>query len=157
MNPLVRGSLAGLAATVPMSLAMRAGERFIPLHNKGHLPPRQITESVLAKLGLRKFLHREHRETAALLAHYGFGTAAGALLGLAANKSTSIPKPVVGAATGLAVWAASYIGWLPAANLRRNSAEEPTERNLQMIAAHLVWGAAAGALLEAMTSQRTNR
>jgi hypothetical protein len=48
----------------------------------------------------------------------------------------------------------SYLGWLPAANLHENSADDPVERNLQMIAAHLVWGAVAGALLDAMSSDQ---
>jgi len=146
-----------LAATAPVSLAMRAGERLIPIHHKGHLPPRQITENLLSKLGLKKFFHREHRKTAALLAHYGFGAAAGALLGATAAKSTSIPKPVAGAAIGILVWGASYLGWLPAVNLRENSADEPAERNLQVIAAHLVWGAVAGALLDAISAERVDR
>jgi uncharacterized membrane protein YagU involved in acid resistance len=152
MNSVLRGSLAGLAATAPMSLAMRAGEKFIPVHDKGHLPPRRVTENLLSKLGLRKFLPREHRETAALLAHYGFGAAAGALFGVTAARTTSIPKPVSGAAVGVLVWAASYLAGLPAAGLHANMADEPLERSVQMIGAHLVWGAVAGALLEAMSS-----
>jgi hypothetical protein len=154
MNSVVRGSLAGLAATAPMSLAMRTGEKLIPVHDKGHLPPRQVTEGLLRKLGLRKFLDREHRETASLLAHYGFGAAAGALLGATTARTTSIPKPVTGAAVGVLVWAASYLGGLPAAGLRENMLNEPPERAMQMIGAHLVWGAIAGALFEAMSSPR---
>jgi uncharacterized membrane protein YagU involved in acid resistance len=150
MNELLRGSIAGFVATAPMSLAMRAGEKLVPAHNKGHLPPRQVTESALRKLGLRKLLARDDRRTAALVAHYGFGASAGALLGVVATKASSVPRPVTGAAVGAAVWAASYLGWLPAANLRQNSNDEPAERNLQMISAHLVWGAVAGILLDAM-------
>ena len=153
MNSAIQGSLAGLVATAPMSLAMRAGEKLIPLHNKGHLPPRQVTDGLLSKLGWLKFLRREHRETAALVAHYGFGAAAGALVGLTAARTSTVPKPVTGAAVGVFVWAASYLGWLPAIDIRKNMLGEPAERNLQMIAAHIVWGAAAGALLEAMNRQ----
>jgi uncharacterized membrane protein YagU involved in acid resistance len=153
MMHVLRGSLAGLIATVPMSLVMRVSERLIPIHNKGHLPPRQITESMLSKLGVRHHLDRNERRAAASIAHYGFGATAGALLGELAARPSTIPKPVVGAVVGSLVWAASYMGWLPLANVRRSAAEEPLERNVQMILAHVVWGAVAGTLLDAMEEQ----
>mgnify|MGYP003705295489 CR=1 FL=1 len=39
---------------------------------------------------------------------------------------------------------ASYLGWLPALNVRHDAREDPPARSGLMIAAHAVWGAAAG-------------
>jgi uncharacterized membrane protein YagU involved in acid resistance len=46
---------------------------------------------------------------------------------------------------GLAVWAAGYAGWLPAMHILPPTAQRPLGRNLLLITAHLVWGAAAEA------------
>ena len=158
IEQVVQGGLAGLVATAPMTAVMRAGERFVPLTNKvanwGHLPPRQITEHALHEIGVNQELDESDRSVAATLAHYGFGTAAGGLLGLAASNLSEVPRPVLGAAFGVGVWAASYAGWLPLVGIRRHATEEPAGRNIQMIAAHIVWGAAAGAALDAMSRSR---
>jgi hypothetical protein len=155
LEQMVQGSLAGLVATGPMTAVMRAGERLVPLNNKvadrGKLPPRQITERVLHEAGVNQELGEQQRSAAATLAHYGFGAAAGGFLGLAASELRSVPRPMLGAAVGVAVWAASYAGWLPLVGIRRSATQEPAGRNLQMVAAHVVWGAAAGAALAAMS------
>jgi hypothetical protein len=160
IEKMIRGGLAGLAATGPMTAVMRAGERLVPLTSKiadrGKLPPRQVTEGVLHKADANEQLDERERGVAAAIAHYGFGTTAGALLSLAVNKVnnvTRVPTPLLGAAFGVGVWAASYAGWLPLMGIRRHATEEPAGRNIQMIAAHIVWGAAAGAALDAMTRE----
>jgi hypothetical protein len=152
IQQLIQGGLAGLVATAPMSLAMRAGERLVPWPWHGRLPPRQITERVLDKAGVRTKLDEGERKAAATVAHYAFGTGAGCLLGAAASELRTVPKPLAGVAVGMAVWAASYMGWLPAMGIRRNATEEPSGRNVQMIAAHLVWGCVAGVLLDQISN-----
>jgi hypothetical protein len=155
IEQVMQGGLAGLVATAPMTAVMRAGEQLVPLTHRiahrGQLPPRQVTEQVLHEIGVNQELDEDGRSVAATLAHYGFGTAAGGLLGLAASNLGELPRPVLGAAFGVAVWATSYAGWLPMAGIRRHAAKEPTGRNAQMIAAHIVWGAAAGLALDAMS------
>jgi uncharacterized membrane protein YagU involved in acid resistance len=155
LEQAIQGGLAGLVATGPMTAVMRAGERLVPITGKvadrGKLPPRQITERVLHEAGVRHEFDERERSAAATIAHYGFGTAAGGLLGLAASSLKATPRPVLGAAVGVAVWAASYAGWLPLTGMRRSASEEPAGRNVQMIAAHIVWGVAAGAALDVMS------
>jgi hypothetical protein len=49
---------------------------------------------------------------------------------------------------GMALWTASYLGWLPAFGLRRSAVKESGGQSLQMICAHLVWGATAAAIID---------
>jgi hypothetical protein len=147
MTSLVKGCLSGLIATAPMTWTMHSTQGLVPRRQRGRLPPKQITENMLAKAGVRSELDHQGREAAATAAHYAFGATAGALLGPLAAR-TPLPSPLCGAAVGLAVWGASYLGWLPAAGVRRSATREPAGRNIQMIAAHLVWGCVAGALLD---------
>jgi hypothetical protein len=121
MRELIEGSIAGLIATAPMTWTMRAAEDLVPAHSRGRLPPRQITERVLAKVGVRHELDEDERSAASVVAHYGFGAAAGCLLGLAAASAPSLPRPATGVVVGLAVWAGSYMGWLPASGIRRSA------------------------------------
>jgi uncharacterized membrane protein YagU involved in acid resistance len=53
-----------------------------------------------------------------------------------------------GALFGVGVWAASYLGWLPAAGILRPATREPAGRNAMMIASHAVWGASLAVISE---------
>jgi hypothetical protein len=146
MKRVLTGAAAGLAATVPMTLAMRAGQGALHPHERRTLPPRRVTHRALRKVGVRPHLHlrESERHGLTLLAHYGYGTATGALFGLVAPRN--LPDAVSGGiGFGLLVWAASYAGLLPALGLHPHAAREPARRNAMMIAAHVVWGAALGA------------
>jgi len=46
---------------------------------------------------------------------------------------------VAGLPFGAAVWAASYLGWLPAIGFHRPAVDEPPARNALMIVSHFVW------------------
>jgi NO-binding membrane sensor protein with MHYT domain len=55
---------------------------------------------------------------------------------------------------GLGVWATSYLGWLPVFGVRQPVTYDPVARTGLMIAAHLVWGTAAGLVFAAVASRK---
>jgi hypothetical protein len=155
MEECVNGALAGLIATAPMTWAMRAAGRLLPWTVSDRLPPRQITESALRKVG-GEAASPERLDALATLAHYAYGAAGGAVLGVVVNRSP-LPKPLTGALFGLAVWGGSYLGLLPAAGVRKSALNDPKERSLQMIAAHLVWGVTTAALQDELSVEDRRR
>ena len=46
VSSLVTGAVAGLGATIPMTLAMEVMHRSLPQHERYPLPPREITRRV---------------------------------------------------------------------------------------------------------------
>jgi hypothetical protein len=151
MRSAIDGSLAGLAATVPMTLAMEGMHRQLPRREQYKLPPRQITMRMAEFAGIEDDLDEPERKTATLLSHFGYGAATGAIYGAVGQRL--LPGPAGGVAFGLAVWAASYLGWLPAANILPPATRTPARRNALMIAAHLVWGLTLGAATEKLQAR----
>jgi len=149
VKPEAAGSIAGLLATVPMTLVMTAMHRALPSSDREPLPPIQITENAAATAGLDLGHHEETHKTATLAAHFGYGAAVGSLYGTFAG-STGLPKPAEGLLYGLAVWAGSYLGIVPGAGLYRSAADESPARNGLMISAHIVWGTSLGLLMDAL-------
>jgi hypothetical protein len=146
MRELIAGALSGLAATVPMTLAMEGLFRRLPWSERYPLPPRKVTMELAETFGLRDDLSEAQRHALTLSAHLGYGAAMGALYALTTRRV--LPGAVGGALYGLGVWAGNYLALLPQAELHPHAAQEPRERNLLMIGAHLVWGAALGTLLD---------
>ena len=146
---LASGAAAGLVATVPMTAAMVAMHRKLPAHQRFPLPPRRITMRAAGKAGVRPHMDESHRTAATLAAHFGYGTAVGSLLGAFAPRGT-VKAAAAGAGFGLLVWAVSYLGLMPALDLHPPATRDTARRNLLMIAAHLVWGATAGVIVDAL-------
>src|SRR5215213_5178472 len=86
---LFKGATSGLFATAPMTAAMVAMHRGLPLHERHSLPPRHITMRAAKKVGLRKHMGEPERAGATLAAHFGYGTAMGTLLGAVAPRGTA--------------------------------------------------------------------
>jgi uncharacterized membrane protein YagU involved in acid resistance len=63
-------------------------------------------------------------------------------------------KKKTGAAAGLAVWLASYMGWIPAVGNLEPATRHPARRNALMIVAHLVWGASTSASIRELRLAR---
>ncbi len=142
-SPLV-GALAGMAATAAMTLAMGALFRRLPVRDRYPLPPREITTRVTNAAGLE--LAERRQVEATLASHFGYGAAAGALYPLLVRRPT-LPT---GIAFGLAVWAASYLGWLPATRILRPATRHPGRRNALMLLAHVVWGGATALVADGL-------
>ena len=151
MSPTVAASLGGLAATLPMTVAMEAMFRGLSIPQRYPLPPRTISMRLAETLGMKHELDEQERLAVTLLNHFGYGTAAGAVYGLLARRL--LPGALGGAVYGLGVWAGSYLGLLPATGLYPSAAEESARRNALMIAAHLVWGAALGTVTQALVEE----
>jgi hypothetical protein len=145
---LLLGGIAGCVATLPMTATIRAIHRRLPSHERYPATPRELIVSTAEAVGAR--LSEEPARDLTLSAHYAYGAAAGALI------AAALPRPSLpaGAAAGTAVWAASYLGWIPAAGLLKPATEHPARRNAMMIAAHLVWGAALAATLRELQAER---
>ena len=129
---LVAGAIAGFAATVPMTAAMRRLHHGLETEDRYPLPPREIIGSVAPGLS------RASAPEVTIAAHFAYGAACGA--GLAAVA----PKPTLadGGAGGLGSWLASYLGWIPAFGILRPAIRHPAPRNRLMILSHVMWGAA---------------
>lgn len=159
---VIDGVVARFAATTPMTLAMELLHRRLPRGHRWSLPPREITMNLARATGLRRFLGEPARQQAALLSHFGYGAAAGAVFEALASRLGQSrlglrASTLMGVAFELAVWAVSYLGFLPAAGLYRPATREPAPRNLLMIAAHVIWDATLGALAQAMEPRQGQR
>jgi hypothetical protein len=154
MNRILLGALAGLAATVPMTLALKLMHEQLPREEQYPLPPRQVTEGLAEKAGVREHMDEEERVAATWVSHFAYGATCGALYGALSGERLDGHPLAAGAGFGVAVWAGSYLGWLPAAGIISPATEHPARRNALMIAAHLVWGATAAAALAGLAGEK---
>jgi hypothetical protein len=142
---IVRGSAAGAIATAAMSAILIGSKK---LGFLGEMPPRKIVRSTRRRLGLRGVsTHREN--VVSTVAHWAFGVGAGALLGAFHRKRVALSKAAaLGAAYGVAIWAVSYRGWVPALGIMRHPGKDRPGRPTSMVVAHLVYGSTLGTLLD---------
>lgn len=151
------GALAGLLATGPMTLVMLALHRWLPRSEQYPLPPRLITENLAERSGVEPIIASEGGKRAATwLAHFGYGASVGSLYPLTTGR-LKLPAVLRGVLFGSMVWAGSYLGFLPAFNILPPATRVPIRRNVLMIAAHLVWGAAIAGVVRQMGATHTDR
>jgi uncharacterized membrane protein YagU involved in acid resistance len=146
MDSRIAASVAGAAATAPMTAVMMALHNALPGEPQTPLPPRVITENAAEAAGAGDAMDNMDegsRKAATLAAHFGYGAAAGIAYIPLAGKS-GLPPAAEGALFGLAVWGGSYLGLMPATGLYKSATEDAGARNALMITAHLVWGASLG-------------
>jgi uncharacterized membrane protein YagU involved in acid resistance len=152
MNRIISGALAGLAATVPMTLAMKLMHEQLPPEEKYPLPPRQVAEGLAEVAGVNEQMDEDDREAATWVSHFAYGAACGAAYG-ALSRGVGRHAALAGAGFGVAVWAGSYLGWLPAAGILSPATEHPPRRTALMITAHIVWGVTAGLVVHDLAGE----
>lgn len=154
---LLAGTVAGVIATVPMSALMLLWHRNLPRPQRYPLPPRKVTMEAAEDVGLKDELTEEQRMALTVLGHFGYGGGVGGLYALLPTERTPLSPVTRGIAYGLAVWTGSYLGWLPLAGWHPPATEEPARRNALMIAAHVVFGGALGALTDSLLQMANDR
>jgi uncharacterized membrane protein YagU involved in acid resistance len=146
-STLLNGALAGFMASLPMSVAMLIMHRLLPEHEQYPLPPHEITAELAEKADREEHLNEPEHTMATTVSHFAYGAVTGTLY--AATAKHMFPNPAIGGAVfGLAVWAGSYLGWLPALGILSSATEHPPRRNALMITAHLIWGSVTGILVD---------
>lgn len=138
VNPIARGAVSGLGATVTMS-AVIAGGKLMGLVPA--TPPKHITANLGHKLGLAPRRASDSAFHASWIsAHLGYGMAMG--IGYHALRNM-LPRRgwYTGVAYGLLVWAVSYVGLLPAMGLFPPPEKTARRQTAVMIVAHMVYGA----------------
>lgn len=151
---LAIGAASGFVATGAMTAAMLGMQQLLPKPEQYPLPPRRIVARLTRWLGIRRDLDKVSLDALTGVAHFGYGTSMGALYG-PVGLALPVPGLVSGIGWGLAVWAASYLGLLPALNILSSALHHPPKRDALMIAAHVVWGATLGIVSERVARQRT--
>ena len=156
MNKYLKGAIAGAVATVPMTIVMTRLFRELPTpQQRAPLPPVQITAELAERTNTRRQLTGHRLTAAALLAHFAYGAATGMPYSALAPR-TRVTPAITGPVYGIAIWVASYLGWIPALRILPPATEHPKERNGLMLVAHVVWGAALAAsvgFLERLTAR----
>lgn len=145
LKAAARGAGAGAAATLPMSGVMLAAGKAGLM---GKQPPETIFESMLGAL---RFPIPDEKTEGPLVvaAHIGYGMLAGAAFGLLWRRAGfRLPAFLGGAGYGVLLWALSYHGWIPALHIMPPPERDRPGRPASMIAAHVVYGAALGALAD---------
>jgi uncharacterized membrane protein YagU involved in acid resistance len=147
---LIIGGIAGFVGTMAMTAAMRRLHERLPATEQYPLPPREIIDSTSSQLNVP--LSSEAAKDAATAGHFLYGAAMGALI----SAMNPDPGKRTGAAAGVAVWLASYMGWIPAVGTLVPATRHPARRNMLMIGVHLIWGSAtASAIRELRLARET--
>ena len=150
VRKLLQGAAAGFVATAPMSFSMLLGWILLPQGEKYPLPPRLITEAITEKIGLEDHVDESELVGLTIFSHFGYGALFGSVYALFENR-IPMRSSLRGALSGMALWIASYLGWLPAMGIMRSGTRQPWSRNLLMIIAHLVWGVTLGEVMRKLT------
>jgi hypothetical protein len=138
VSEAARGAAAGVLATLPMTVHLVLMERTGVMRGQ---PPRMMVDHLLPRLP------RRGGDVLALIAHFGFGAASGAVTAALAG-SPRVRHPVVtGIGAGLAVWASAYEGWVPLVGILPPAHRDHRGRAATMLTAHVVFGLVLGRLL----------
>lgn len=149
----IKGALAGTLATAPMTISMALMRRFLPWWQQSPLPPHKVTSETLDAAGMQP-IDAQHHNKATLVGHFGYGAVTGTLYPLVAKLP--LPTMLKSVLYGVGVWAASYMGWLPAAGLLKAASKRPMARNALMVAAHAVWGLVTGIVFSRWRNENEN-
>jgi uncharacterized membrane protein YagU involved in acid resistance len=146
LKQVLCGAAAGLIASIPMGLLMKGMDSYLPRRPDSHpenfepLPPKKIIREASRKAtGEELTKPGTGWEPTIWLAHLAFGATTASLYPLLTQK-LRIPPVVRGMLFALGVWAISYQGWIPKAEILPPASEQPARRNLIMVTSHLLWG-----------------
>lgn len=138
----MRGAIGGLAGTLAHTAVMLTSRA---LGLGGKLPPKEITDEMLDSLGIEA--REPTRVALAVVNHVGMGVTTGALFGVVQPRMSRGKSMLAGAAYGLAVYVASYQGWVPhVLGALPRAHFDRWDRQAYLIAAHVAFGAVLGAV-----------
>ena len=140
------GAIAGIAGTIAMTAAMRRLHHLVPPRDQGEDIGR-VPDDPAEPTTDRKS-NNDAGGDVSDISQFGYGALAGSIIA-AANPRLG---PLAGAASGVAMWAAGYLG----GGKFRTGAAKPRPRNGRSLVARVVWGVAtARAMRELLAARET--
>ena len=137
METVIRGTAAGLLATLAMSIIIAASRASLLFRTP---PPLEIIENIQTRLGLRhQKLPEPVFQASWVVAHAAYGAICGALYAVLRPRLPQ-SRTFIGLLYGALVWVISYLGVLPALKLYPWPDEDTRLRRATMIIAHGVYG-----------------
>jgi uncharacterized membrane protein YagU involved in acid resistance len=150
---VLKGAIAGLIATIPMTISMLIGWRLLPQRERYPLPPREITGEVVERLGKADELSEAALMTATLLSHFAYGAVSGCTYAVI-EQNFPLGTFLKGSLAGFILWVGSYLGWLLAVGILKPATHRPWRRNLLMILAHILWGVTLGEITQKFKTEK---
>jgi len=147
----IRGSLAGLAATVVLTGLRQAWSKMGLVFDTA---PMQVVDRA-EELGLVGDLSPSGRRLLTVSAHLAYGAGTGAAFGLLRReRGEPAEEAAVGSALGILAWGAGWSSWLPLAGVHSPPWAQKTPRVLLPVVDHAVFGAAWGLVNLALSRRR---
>lgn len=150
------GAFAGMVASLFHTAVMLTLHRLLPQARRRPVPPKEIASVVAEVAGAEWATPGIRLNAVTAVGHFGYGAAAGALYAPIAGRVHDKPL-AAGVAYGVGIWAASYLGWIPALRILTPATEHPAQRNVMMILAHVAWGAALATVFEKVEHNKPQR
>ena len=146
MKKLAVGAAAGAVATFVMQGMLEQGQKHIP---EGTPPIKKDPgEFMLEKAkAVLPPLPKKVEAAAAKSLHLGYGMTAGLLWAVLPHSRWRVAE---GAALGLGVWAAGYLGWLPATDLMPPITQHTAKQIAVPVVEHALFGVAVAKAFEAL-------
>lgn len=152
MDAAIRGALGGVVGGLVMyGMKQMVAPSVIPeeMRREGFAPKKAV-EWAEERAGNPDALTEDQEEKAAMAAHLAYSAAFGALYGAVRRKMDGVPAPLAGAIFGLAVWKASFDGWMPALGIMPATTDLPMKKRPPDLMGHVVYGAATAVSYEAV-------
>ena len=148
-RPLLGGAIGGFIAGAPMGMFMLAVHSFLPKWQQYPLPPLLIVKSLASRVGLKKEMTGQQERISTVVAHFIYSGFVG-IFYRPLTKKIALPTLIRGTIFGVLIWGISYLVLVPLLNIPRSSSaqEQPLQRNLMMIVAHIIWGVITGEIEE---------
>jgi putative membrane protein len=140
---LAAGAMAGLAATVVMTQFQNAWNSIAKPKEDAESKEKPATVKTAEAISENVFGHdlkKKEQKAAGPVVHYSFGTAVGALYGMAAEMDWRFSM-AGGLPYGTAVWLGADEIALPALGLAKGGREVPLSMHSYTLSSHLVYGA----------------
>lgn len=148
----LRGALAGMAGTAVMTLMMRkVAPKVVPQQMRpDEFVPKKAVAWGEEQVGRPDALSESDAMTAAMVAHFTYGSGSGAVYGLLRSRLDGVPAPVAGAIFGVALWAVSFEGWMPALGIMQAPTDQSPKKVPMPVLAHIVYGVTAALTYDAL-------
>lgn len=153
IDSLIRGAAAGAAGTAVMTvMRTQVAPRVMPAETMPEeFTPKKAVQWAEQRLGEPNALSEAQEEKAAMAAHFGYGSGAGAAYALLRESVLrKLPPPLAGMLFGAGLWAISFEGWMPALGVQEATTEKPPRKWPAPVMMHLLYGVSTALALEAL-------